>query len=153
MLLLKECLSDHTKKKTLYMNNNTHSAKRIQLLAYPLPGLLFSVNTNLLCLKMSLGCAVPLKQNHALLHFIFCFLENCSPEADRWCICHRVFPLRYLCQLIFPLRLAVVCETVSHHSSLINGVPAWRVVLAPPPALRGKKKKKKQNENSQLDFL
>lgn len=89
---------------------------------------------------MSLGCAVPLKQNHCLLHFIFCFLENCSSETDRWCLCHWVFPLRYLCQLIFPLCLAVVCEPVPHHSSLINGVPGLRLVLAPPPALREKTK-------------
>lgn len=112
----------------------------------PPPGPPFLCNSNLLCLKMSLGWAVPLKQNHAL-HFIFCFLENCSAETDRWCIRHRAFPLRYLCQLIFPLCLAVVCETVPHHSSLINGVPALRLAVAPPPALRGK------NENSQLDFL
>lgn len=88
---------------------------------------------------MSLGCTVPLKQNHSL-HFIFCFLENCSSETDRWCICHREFPLRYLCQLILPLRLAVVCETGPHHSSLINFVPGLRLVLAPPPALREKMK-------------
>lgn len=89
---------------------------------------------------MSLGCAAPLKQNPCLLHFIFCFLENRSSETDRWCICHWAFPLRYLCQLIFPLCLAVVCESVPHHSSLINGVPGLRLALAPPPALRGKTK-------------
>lgn len=89
---------------------------------------------------MSLGCAVPLKQNHSLLHFIFCFRQHCSSETDRWCLCPWVFPLGYLCQLIFPLCVAVVPQSGSHHSSLINGVPGLRLVLAPPPALREKMK-------------
>lgn len=129
----------YTTKKTLYIGNTTHGANRKSLLSYPPPPP-FLWNTNLLCWKMSLGWAVLLKQSHSLLHFIFCFLENCSSETDRWYICHWVFPLRYLCQLIFPLCLAVVCETVPHDSSLINGVPGLRLVLAPPPALREKTK-------------
>lgn len=129
----------YTTKKTLYIGNTTHGANRKSLLSYPPPPP-FLWNTNLLCWKMSLGWAVLLKQSHSLLHFIFCFLENCSSGTDRWCICHWEFPLRYLCQLIFPLCLAVVCDTVPHHSSLINGVPGLRLGLAPPPALREKTK-------------
>lgn len=51
-----------------------------------------------------------------------------------------MFPLRYLCQLILPLCLAVVCETGPHHSSLINGVTGLRLVLPRLPALREKMK-------------
>lgn len=104
---------------------------------------------NLLCRKMSLGCVVPLEQNQSLLHLLLSCLENCCSETDRWCLCHSVLPLRYLCQLIFPLCLAVVCETGPHHSSLINGEPSLRLVLAPPSS----SKRGKKNENSQLDFF
>lgn len=83
------------------------------------------------------------------LYFLLCRLENCRSGADRWSLCRSLLPLRYLCQLIFPLCLAVVCETGPHHCSLINGAPSLRLVLAPPSS----SKRKKKNENSQLDFL
>lgn len=100
---------------------------------------------------MSLGCAVPLEQDQPLLHLLLCCLENCCSETDRWCPCLSLFPLRYLCQLIFPLCLAVVCETGPHHSSLINGVPSLRLALAPPSS--SKREKKKMKTHSWIFFF
>lgn len=76
------------------------------------------------------------------LYFLLRRPENCCSEADRWSFCCSLLPLRYLCQLIFPLCLAVVCETGPHHCSLINGAPSLRLVLAPPSSSNRKKKMK-----------
>lgn len=87
---------------------------------------------------MSLGCVVPLKQNHPLLHFLFSWkllLRN-------WQMVHLSLSVSSSLSLQANISSVLSCclWDCSTHSSLINGLPGWRLVLAPPPALREKMK-------------